>query len=362
MSAYIAGAGWVTPLGCKIDEVWEHLNKGDRAELETISGEAHPTSYRAFKVPPAALASLPPHPRLRRASPISRFAAVAGVAAIKDAQNCGLTIDPARIALVFAISNGGVIHTRRFYHDIVESGAHSASPILFPETVFNAPASHLAALLGVSGQTYTLVDDGSVGLSAVNMAEALLADETLEGVLVVGAEEIDWLLCDAYARWRLLRKSFKKNDSNPGMILSEGAGALLLSRAGSVRIESSHASLHYQHRRELESRLETVLNRINPSKRDAIVVGSSNGTFIDRPEKVVVRRIFGDVPFYSPKGALGESVGASGLWQAITAITALRTRQLPPEAGGDARQFQSTDAVIISCGLNQGVSALRLAV
>ena len=34
-----------------------------------------------------------------------------------------------RVALVFAISNGGVIYTRRFYADIVKSGAQSASPL-----------------------------------------------------------------------------------------------------------------------------------------------------------------------------------------------------------------------------------------
>ena len=59
------------------------------------------------------------------------------------------------IALIFAVSNGGVIYTKRFYHDIVESGAQSASPLFFPETVFNAPASHLAAILGIHRRELT---------------------------------------------------------------------------------------------------------------------------------------------------------------------------------------------------------------
>jgi len=37
------------------------------------------------------------------------------------------------------------------------------------------------------------------------MAEDLMANEALDYCLVVGAEEVDWLLCDAYRRWRLLR-------------------------------------------------------------------------------------------------------------------------------------------------------------
>ena len=75
---------------------------------------------------------------------------------------------------IFAISNGGVTYTKRFYHEIVDTGAQAASPLLFPETVFNAPASHLAAILGVTGATYTLVGDGAVGLAAIKMAEELM--------------------------------------------------------------------------------------------------------------------------------------------------------------------------------------------
>ena len=85
-----------------------------------------------------------------------------------------------------------------------ESGAQAASPLLFPETVFNAPASHLAAILGITGASYTLVGDGAVGILALQMAEDLMAIEALDHCLVVGAEEVDWLLCDAYRKWRLL--------------------------------------------------------------------------------------------------------------------------------------------------------------
>ena len=134
---------------------------------ETISSPLSDQTYPVFRVPPEAIAKAPAHPRLRRSSAISRFAVVAGLAALEDAQ---VKLDAAaaeRTALIFAISNGGVIYTKRFYHEIVESGAQAASPLLFPETVFNAPASHLAAILGITGASYTLVGDGAVGLARV---------------------------------------------------------------------------------------------------------------------------------------------------------------------------------------------------
>ncbi|HZS16675.1 MAG TPA: beta-ketoacyl synthase N-terminal-like domain-containing protein, partial [Candidatus Udaeobacter sp.] len=242
MSLAIAGMGWVTPLGNGVDLVWERLLRGHESSPTPISDQLVDRCYNAFRVPESALSGVA-HPRLRRASVISRFAAAAGLEAL---QATGLKLDSQnaqRIALIFAISNGGVIYTKRFFRDVIEAGAQSASPLLFPETVFNAPASHLAAILGITGTTYTLVGDGAVGLLAVKMAEDLMTDQSLDYCLIVGTEEVDWLLCDAYRRWRLLRSSppiepFSKHKQ--GMILSEGAGAILLARDGAIAIEHAH--------------------------------------------------------------------------------------------------------------------------
>src|SRR5215471_11213914 len=261
MSLAIAGMGWVTPLGVGVDSIWERLLQGEEASATTISEQFANRVYSIFRVPESALKGFS-HPRLRRASAISRFAAAAGLHALESA---GLKLESQsaeRIALIFAISNGGVIYTKRFYREIVTTGAQAASPLLFPETVFNAPASHLAAILGVTGATYTLVGDGAVGLAAIKMAEELMANETLDYCLVVGTEEIDWLLCDAYRRWRLLRTAppiepFSKQ--NRGMILSEGAGAILLARDGFVTIERAHPGGHFRRRAEAEKVLKRIL-------------------------------------------------------------------------------------------------------
>src|SRR5204862_1448494 len=230
MSLAIAGMGWVTPLGSGIASAWKRLLQGHEASATTISESFSNRRYTAFCVPESALTGFA-HSRLRRASVISRFAAAAGLEALHNAEVKLNSQNAGRVALIFAISNGGVIYTKRFYRDVVAAGAQSASPLLFPETVFNAPASHLAAILGVTGAVYTLVGDGAVGLLAIKMAEDVMANATFDYCLVVGAEEVDWLLCDAYRRWRLLRfeppvEPFRQPAR--GMILSEGAGAVLL--------------------------------------------------------------------------------------------------------------------------------------
>ena len=374
MSLAIAGMGWVTPLGNGVDPVWDRLLHGDEASATAISEQFGDRSYAAFRIPESTLSGLA-HPRLRRASVISRFAAAAGLEAL---QAGGLKVDSEnaqRIALIFAISNGGVIYTKRFYRDVIEMGAQAASPLLFPETVFNAPASHLAAILGVTGITYTVVGDGAVGLLAIKMAEDVMTDESLDYCLVVGTEEVDWLLCDAYRRWRLLRSAppiepFGKQKR--GMILSEGAGAILLARDGPITIERAHPGGSYRKREEAEEILMQMLRDLAQPKID-FVISSANGTFIDQAEQRALEQVLPDAIAYTAKPALGESVGASGLWQVILGARALHHGELPPVLHADLNislrlslsrmaVAGARRAIVLSSGLNQQVAAVRLAI
>jgi 3-oxoacyl-(acyl-carrier-protein) synthase len=355
MSLSIAGMSWVTPLGNDVDDVWQRLLAGETAPIEILENEQNRARYLVRRVPPNT--SFPAHPRLRRASAISRFAAAAGLLALPR----GTPFQADRIALVFAISNGGVIYTRRFYSEIVKSGAQAASPLLFPETVFNAPASHLAAILGINGASYTVVGDGAVGVLALKLADDLLASDDLDFCLVVGAEEIDPLVCEAYRQWRFLRNPNKTSDR--GMIMSEGAGAVLLQRSDDGGIPSLGAAesaagieqivpgRNFFRRSEAAAELESLVARL----KDGIGfgVGSANGTFIDQAERAAVGS---ELPLYSPKTALGESVGASIFWQLIVAAQALKTRALP----GSLSLPADPRALVLACGLNQQTGGLIL--
>lgn len=357
MSLRIGGMGWVTPLGGGVTRVWDRLVAGEEARAEKISTPLSDRSYEVFRVPPEALANAPAHPRLRRSSAISRFAVVAGLAALDDAH---LQLDPAsaeRTAIIFAISNGGVVYTKRFFHDVIEAGAQAASPLLFPETVFNAPASHLAAILGVSGASYTVVGDGAVGVLALKMAEDLMQNPALDRCLVVGAEEADWLVCDAYRRWRLLRNAppVEPTQARPhGMILSEGAGALLLDRTSSVALEEIDAGGNFRRQKEAARCLDEIFQGLGASNDD-VIIASANGTFIDHAEAQAIEQRCPRAAVYSPKVSLGESVGASALWQVICGAQALRTGRLPGK-----ENLAIPRVIVSSCGLNQQVAGLRI--
>lgn len=374
MNLRIAGMGWVTPLGRGLDAVWKLLLDGAEAKAETISNGPTGRPYPLFPVPALTAKNLPPHPRLRRSSAISRFAAAAGLDALEHARQSDISINLERMALVFAVSNGGVIYTKRFYHDIVMSGAEAASPLLFPETVFNAPASHLAAILGITGASYTLVGDGAVGISALKMgADLLSSNQNFDSCLVVGAEEADWLLCDAYHRWRLLKDHPPVElfcDPPRGMILSEGAGAILLARTGKVTIDSIHAGQIFFRRSDARKCVRQIIADLH-RQQTGVFIASANGTFIDEAERAGVLELIPESIVYAPKTALGESVGASAIWQVIVAAQALQTGRVPalrhtsPRRGlqirsDTAAEFSSPSSIVSSCSLNQQASGIRL--
>lgn len=335
LSAKIAGLGWVTPLGGELDEVWRRVQERHVVEPRH---QRHPETgqeYRYLPVPQKAVEHVGRNPRLRRSSAISYYAVAAGLAAIKEAIGEMTPEIAARTALVFAVSDGGVLYTRKFYEQIAKQGANCASPLLFPETVYNAPASHLAALLGVDGASYTLVGDNSVGLAALHFASQLLVLGAVDHCVVVGAEECDWILCEAYHTWRLAR-----------LPLSEGAAAVVLARDGALDIHTTAGS-PFARRCEAPAALETsICAGLGDSDID-FVAASANGTFIDGIEARAIEQQCPNANVLKIKDVLGEAPGASALWQVIAAAMAVRQ--------GSART-----ALVPVLGFNQQAAAARV--
>jgi 3-oxoacyl-(acyl-carrier-protein) synthase len=347
----ICGLGWVTPLGADLDEVWARLARGDVAEPKVITNPETGREHVYAPVPPKTVEALGRNPRLRRSSAISYFAVAAGLAAL---QNAGICLTPeaaARTAIVFAISSGGVVYTRKFYEQIVKQGANCASPLLFPETVYNAPASHLAAQLGVDGATYTLVSDSTVGFSALEFAGQLLATSDLDRVVVVGAEESDWILCEAYRDWRFSRRP----GSSRGALLAEGAAAVVLGREGGLEL-TPHPGNPIFRQTDAGSALRDVHAELAPGGEVDLVIGGANGTPADRIEKQVLAERFPGAELYHPKLAFGESLGASALMQIVVAALALRHGGAPGAHGKPANA-----ALVSALGFNHqaGGAVLR---
>jgi 3-oxoacyl-[acyl-carrier-protein] synthase II len=167
------------------------------------------------------LATLQNEARVRRASPITLYMLAAAQQAL--ASSPALRRD--RLGIVVAFNTGAVVATRRFFEGIIKNGQRFASPNIFPETVFNSPTSHVAAVLGVAGPCYSLVGDDTAWVDAIRVAASWLTNGLVEHALVIGAEELDPVAIDAYAR-----AGWLPPHARTGYVPSEGAGALLLRR------------------------------------------------------------------------------------------------------------------------------------
>jgi 3-oxoacyl-(acyl-carrier-protein) synthase len=372
MKFFIQGIGAITPLGPNRLETWSALCQGRQAPRKLFANALAGRSYFSCPVPAKFVADTARQARLRRSGTISLLGAAAGFDALADA---GLKPDSglgARMAVVFAICSGGVNYTRRFYHEIVTQGANAASPLLFPETVYNAAASHLAALLGVNGQSYTMVGDSSVGLGAIHFATELLTMQPqLERCLVVGTEEADWLLADAFASWRMATRQdqFKVYGPSAGTIFGEGAAAVLIGRTGPLAIASASAGLPFYSFRESESAAREMFGSLRTEGLPDMVVSSANGTFADEVERKAFVEFYPSVPVYALKPAAGEALGASALLQVAAATLALRHQQLPGTLGAgpklpslnlETRPFQASRALVTCVGFNHQVNASKL--
>jgi 3-oxoacyl-[acyl-carrier-protein] synthase II len=374
MNFFVQGIGAVTPLGPTALETWAAICRGEQAPRELFANALAGRSYFSCPVPGKFVADASRQPRLRRSGKISLLGAAAGFDAFADA---GLKPDAGvsgRIAVVFAICSGGIKYTRRFYNEIVTQGANSASPLLFPETVYNAAASHLAALLGVNRQSYTLVGDSSVGLCAIHFAIQLLAMQPeLDRCLVVGTEEADWLLADAFASWRMVAKTdqFEVYGRPTGAIFGEGAAAVLIGRTGQLAITESSPGVPFWSIRESESAARAVFGQPDPDSLPELIVSSANATFVDEAERRVFNEVYEAVPVYAPKPAIGDALGASGLLQVVLAVFALRYQELPGTVAAGSklssinrqtRACAASQALVTCVGFNHQVNALKMRV
>ena len=216
MNVFVRGAGAVSPAGWNCEVLRKAIAAKEPLPVENLSrpGWEKPLRVRSVPRPPDAPSFLS-HPRLRRAGAVSQHALSAALEALgKDAAR--IESGEMRLGIIVCILSGMVGYTRRFFQEATRDPA-LASPLIFPETVFNAPASHVAAFLGAGAVNYTLVGDDGAFLQALAMAAQWLQEGRVNGCLVIGIEELDWLVPDAL---RLFVRT---------AVHSSGAGCLYLS-------------------------------------------------------------------------------------------------------------------------------------
>jgi 3-oxoacyl-[acyl-carrier-protein] synthase II len=242
----ITGMGVISSLGVGREAFWEGClaaRSGFR-EIAAFDTDPFETNVGACVVDFKPADYMKPM-TYRRMSRLSRMAVAASIEAVHDSGLCLEGMDRERVAVVMGTSYGSSSHVDGFYHSLLADGPRGAQPLLFPETVPNAPASHISIYHQIQGPNATFCQNEISAETGMAYARSLLDKNVVDVVLVGGAEELSEILFGCYDAVDGLNKIRVKDgeDIQPkpggGVILGEGAAVLVMERSESARQRSA---------------------------------------------------------------------------------------------------------------------------
>jgi 3-oxoacyl-(acyl-carrier-protein) synthase len=258
------------------------------------------------------------HPRLRRSSPITHYAASACLEAL-----AGLRAHPAakdfRIGLIACLQSGCVQYSCRFYDETLKDPA-TASPLVFPETVHAGPTSHVAALLENVTLACSLIGDPSTLLEGAGLGARWLLQNRVDACLIFGADETNWIMADALTH--LDRHA----------VVTAGAGALCLCGDEQFSIGVELAAITdaqvFSARQSRLAAVQAMRAQLENIPADELLCdGLGSSLRADAAET----NAFTDCssPRLSPKRIFGEGMMAAAAWQCVAACDAVAERSFP---------------------------------
>ncbi|GAA2901423.1 3-oxoacyl-ACP synthase [Actinoplanes cyaneus] len=357
----ITGLGATTPLGGDVDSLWQGMlegRSGVRRIDDLLGGYAHreelPTLIGApMAVSPDTVLGRVPARRMDRCQ---QAALVAARQAWADAGTPG--VDGERLAVVIGTGIGGVTTLLEQDDVIEEKGPRRVSPLTVPMLMPNGAAAWISIELGARAGVYTTSAACASGAEAIAQGARLIRSGEADVVVAGGAEAcIAPITLAGFAQSRTLSK---RNDeperaSRPfdvdrdGFVLGEGAGVVVLERAGFAaargarpvaRLAGFGITADAYHITGPEPSGEGQIRAIRAALRTAgLTAGDvdhlnchATSTVVgDAGEAVAIRTALGDdVVLTAPKGAIGHLVGAAGAVESIITMLSVAEQVIPP--------------------------------
>jgi 3-oxoacyl-[acyl-carrier-protein] synthase II len=326
----------------------------------------------------------------RRLSRQSRLAVAASIEAIKDSGLEISDLNRQRIGVVFGTAFGSTEQTDAFFVSLLDHGPQAAEPILFPDTVPNAPASHVAMYHGLQGPNSTFCQNHLSGECALAYGIALLEQDQADVVLVGGVDELSSILFHSLDSVCALKPIKQRETLQPdkfpkgrGFIAGEGATCLVLERtdyAGrpekksygtvlSLTLTSGIvAQAHYEpDGRSMAQGMRAALKEANIDMEKVDVIGlAANGVDeLENAETKALEEVFAhlwhQIPRLPVRYFVGE-FGSAGLLSVATVLLSLAEGTMPPSvrgpsltgAIGKAQRFASATEKTLAVGMAIG--------
>jgi 3-oxoacyl-[acyl-carrier-protein] synthase II len=354
----ITGIGLISPLGVGRGVFWENLSKAKTGIKMITSFDTSPfKSNAAAWVEDFDPRLFLPSRTYRRMSRVSRMAVAASQEALEDS---GLVLDDVggeRIGVIMGTCYGGGSHVEDFYVSLLRDGPRGAQPLLFPETVPNAAASHIAMFHGITGPNSTFCQNEISVENAIHYARNLLLQKAVDAVLVGGADELSAIQYSCYHALGALNPVRAERDGpvrpepGKGLILGEGAGVMVMERIDSAQkrgaeiygklksavITGGRATTgHYEVGGEQMARAMNLAFQeagMGPGDIDQIHVSANYSGELDRMEYEQLKKTFPKPPeelAVTPLKYLIGDFGAAGIIRGAAILLSLFRQKPPP--------------------------------
>ena len=341
----ITGLGVVSPFGIGMERFSEGLRRGESAIRPLDHGTTAAGMVPDFQ--PEVFDSDYKFLRLPR---ITQLSVAATELAMREASLNRGDVPGESVGLFSGIMHGVMDQTEQYYAAICDKGAKYANPLLFQNTVPNAIVSELSLRFGVKGMAITISSGAASGLLAVMAALTSLRAGRIRTAIIIAAEELSSRTLGTYQvmRWLSADNTSRPFDARRnGMVLAEGAAALVLELAGDAekrgitpraRILSAAASQGTTGRdgAGLTRAMAEALRYAGVSFRDVqyVAAAANSSRVLDRVESDAIREVAGpDLPnvrVSSIKAMIGESFSTSGLLNVAACVAGMNGGFIPP--------------------------------
>lgn len=388
-SIVVTGLGLIGPFGDSEDDLAAALD-GNVGVFGECTGFV--TNHLFAEIKDFRLSNYLKNPRAERTPRISQLALASAAQALKAAGLGRSDIANERTAIVYGTGNGPAVSTERSLDAIATNDLSSIEPLVFQESVFNAPASLVCIHFGIKGPVIVQPMGWTAGVHALRQGCDLLRRGAADRILVIAADELAKATHDALDRLGFVspndggEERLSPYDAQVnGAIFGEGAVAVMLEREGAARergaiprakIAGCSIGSDPQDPPVVIARKETVARTIERAlaqagKGVADVDHVFGGTIVTREsddkELAALQLVFGErqhpCPVSSIKSTIGETVGPSSLFSVAAGIIEIErgrlfaNRQLEPRKLDGIELPQRTKEQRVRCVL---VNALGL--
>lgn len=195
----ITGYSAITPAGIGISPLTRLLDSGGDALTPVPCDVTGTARYRWGKADHFKVSEFMSPMKARKMDRSSQFAVVAAGLALKDAAIDMKELLPDRVGIAMGSGFCGVANSAEFLAGYFKDGTAGMVPMIFPNTVPNAPASNASIEYGFKGPNVTLIQRFCSAESAIASACRFIQEGRADIMLAGGVDELTPLLMQGLA-------------------------------------------------------------------------------------------------------------------------------------------------------------------